>query len=134
MTNHALSTAIRSWHWAVIAMFTMLPGCATADKSKALDPSTPTVAEIGRTHYTLRYGDPVKSPWPMPSMTPIFIDWHYADGHIESKLGFRAFDMNLDGVMDHLEVINDDGSVQASLSDFDFDGRPDETPTQRQLQ
>jgi hypothetical protein len=104
---------------AILAIFTMLPGCATVNKS--------VKSEASRTHYTLRYGNVTKAQWPLPDMTPIYIDWHHVDGHTESKLGFRSYDMNHDGTMDYLEVLAEDGTVATALNDFDFDGRPDRT-------
>ena len=117
MTRFYQVIAARSWRLALLAMLTTLPACATVDKS---DP------KATRTHYTLRYGEATKAEWPLPTMTPIYIDWHHIDGRVESIMGFRSYDMNRDGTMDYLEILSDDGKVHASLSDFDFDGRPDQ--------
>jgi hypothetical protein len=75
-------------------------------------------------YYTLRAGTAVTNTSPLPSYTPIFVDWHFDRGPVETRLGFKAWDFNSDGRFDMVESLSDSGVSEASF-DFDFDGRID---------
>jgi hypothetical protein len=100
-----------------IVLSIILAGCATSEKSA-------DQGGIG-TYYTLRLGKTVNNPQPLPAYTPVLVDWHKSDGTTAEKPAFRAYDFNRDGRFDYVEVLRDDGTVQASIFDFDFDGRID---------
>ncbi|MEZ4741179.1 MAG: hypothetical protein R3B45_01830 [Bdellovibrionota bacterium] len=87
------------------------------DLSKANEP----------THYTLRLGKTIANTKPLPNYTPIWVDWHYQNGAVKSKLGYKSWDFNSDGRIDMLEVLSDDGRSVFEVYDFNFDGTIDLT-------
>lgn len=93
-------------------------GCATPDPSDT-DPG----AE--RTHYTLKEGKKTTHVSPLPDQTDIMVDWHYSNGAVKTNEGFRGWDMDKDDRYELVEVLNDDGTTQAYVFDFDGDGRVD---------
>ncbi len=98
--------------------FAWLPvGCVT-DK-----PEGPEGAQ--RTHYTLKEGNRTKYPKPLPDRTDIAIEWHYSNGATSTADGFRGWDLDGDDRYEMVEVLNDDGSTQSYVYDFDGDGRVD---------
>ncbi len=89
---------------------------------------TPTAGDAelgGETHYTLKRGDRKVHPKPLPTETPILVDHFQGDGSKVTSAGFRGWDFNGDGRFEMVDVLNEDGSVQARLFDFDEDGRAD---------
>lgn len=79
------------------------------------------------THYTLREGRQIQHAPPLPRETEILVDWHQDDGGTRTVLGFRGYDFGGDARYEMIQVLNKDGSVQATLFDFDGDGRVDRT-------
>lgn len=94
-----------------------LCGCVT-DK-----PEGPEGAE--RTHYTLKQGQKTSNPRPLPDQTDIAVEWHYSNGATTTADGFRGWDLVGDGRYEMIEVLNEDGSTQSYVYDFDGDGRVD---------
>jgi hypothetical protein len=60
-------------------------------------------------------------------MKPVYVDWHHTDGHVESRLAYRLYDMNRDGHIDYMEILGPRGEVLTTHADLDFDGRVDKT-------
>jgi hypothetical protein len=78
-----------------------------------------------RTHYTLRAGEKTVHPAPLPVEASILVDWHHADGSKKTVTGFRGYDFGGDERFEMVEVLNEDGTVQSYVYDFDGDGRVD---------
>lgn len=101
-----------------VAMVVVGVGCAhNRDVKQAEGQERPT-------HYTLRLGEAAVHNEPLPSYTPIMIDWHYSSGRVQSVLGFKAWDFNGDGRFDMVQSASSDSPGQA-VFDFDFDGTID---------
>jgi hypothetical protein len=79
-----------------------------------------------RTHYTLRAGEKTVHPAPLPVETAILVDWHHADGSKKTITGFRGYDFGGDERFEMVEVLNEDGTIQSYVYDFDGDGRVDQ--------
>lgn len=97
----------------------LLISCMTLEAEK------PEEDDLEPTHYTLRLGEPVINQNPLPTYTPIMVDWHYKNGAIKSNIGFKGWDFNKDGRLDMVEVVGNDGSIEKYVFDFDFDGEID---------
>lgn len=82
---------------------------------------------LENTHYTLHKGKTVIHPTPLPSETPILVDWFDTEGNMKTTNGFRGWDFNGDGRFEMVEVLGTDGIVQARVYDFDGDGTTDLT-------
>jgi hypothetical protein len=95
-----------------------LPAACVTDK-----PEGPEGAE--RTHYTLKEGQKIKYPKPLPDRTDIAVEWHYSNGATTTSDGFRGWDLNGDDRYEMVEVLNDDGTTRAYVYDFDGDGKVD---------
>lgn len=78
-----------------------------------------------QTHYTLRAGEKTVHPAPLPAETSILVDWHHADGSKRTVTGFRGYDFGGDERFEMVEVLNEDGTIQSYVYDFDGDGRVD---------
>jgi hypothetical protein len=102
---------------APVAVLLLAVGCVTAE------PEGPETAE--RTHYTLKEGKKVKNPKPLPDQTDIEVVWHYSNGATTTVDGFRGWDLDGDERYDMVEVLNEDGTTQSYVYDFDGDGRVD---------
>ncbi|MCB9228860.1 MAG: hypothetical protein H6618_04545 [Deltaproteobacteria bacterium] len=75
----------------------------------------------------LRIGQTVEYSFPLPAMTPVWVDRLQGNRRLSSRLAFRAWDMNDDGRFDMLEAIDPGGRVLFRAYDLDFDGEVDET-------
>lgn len=78
-----------------------------------------------RTHYTLKEGQKTKYPKPLPDRTDIEVQWHYSNGATTNSDGFRGWDLDGDDRYEMVEVLNEDGTTQSYVYDFDGDGSVD---------
>jgi len=77
------------------------------------------------THYTLKMGRQKRHPEPLPSETAILVERHDSKGGSRTNEGFRGWDFDGDGRFEMVEVLGEDGKVQAVVYDFDGDGTVD---------
>jgi hypothetical protein len=101
-----------------IVLASSFDSCASL-RGKDADPS-----DVKPTHYTLRLETEQKQIPPLPSYTPIMVDWHYKSGEVVSKLGFKGWDFNGDKRFDMIQAVEDSGAGE-TVFDFDFDGEID---------
>ncbi len=112
--------------WLLLA-FSLTPACATTKNS-----STPTLimplesvdpeAPVG---YEIEVGRRLRQSAPLPDMEPAQVTLHFADGSVRRYLGARGWDMNQDGRVDMIEILDTAGKAYAYVFDFDADGRVD---------
>ena len=79
-----------------------------------------------------RKGHTVKNSFPLPSMTPVWLDEIRGTKRISSRLAYRGWDMNDDGRFDMLESLSPQGTVIFRAYDLDFDGLVDEVEQLRE--
>ena len=96
-------------------------GCAAKFSPK----KTPQEQVVTKTHYDIRKESPLIQPLPLPSLIPIWVDWHFSDNTSESNLMFRGWDFDGDEKIDMLEILNEKGNVVAVAFDFTNDGNID---------
>lgn len=104
---------------AAVFDFSIL-SCATTPPPSQVDPLT-------RTHCTLQIGEKIPNPTPLPEETKILVNWHLLNGSKVTSVGFRGWDFNRDGRYEMVDVLNEDGTLQARVYDFDGDGVIDDT-------
>jgi hypothetical protein len=105
---------------AVGLMSVVATACASSAKDELDDGAL-------KTHYTLQVGAQVPHPAPLPTQTDIFVKWHLKNGDTTTNRGFIGWDFNRDGRFEMVDVLNEDGSLQARVFDFDGDGTIDDT-------
>jgi len=107
--------------WSTVAIIGLV-GCSTSEKPKLVESN-----DLKPTHYTLRLGEVTENKNPLPRYTPILIDWHYKNGAVKSKLGYKGWDFNRDGRFDMVQILKEDSTVDYTVFDFDFNGTIDMT-------
>jgi hypothetical protein len=93
-------------------------GCSTTETSQN--------EPLKRTHYLLTTGDTEVNSGLLPNETPVFVEWHYSNGDRKKHKGFSGWDFDGDGRFEMVDVINEDSAVQATVFDFDSDGKIDQ--------
>lgn len=115
MQRRTLATSFGS-----IAMLLFAGSCATTNQTVK---ETPT--KVVRTYYIFREQPTVKFRSPLPSLQIASREWHYSDGRLELVPGFRLWDFNGDGSPDFVEKLNENGDVDLTAADYNFDGQAD---------
>ena len=114
-----------SWYFSLLVALisTLAPGCATTEKTAPTQ--TTKVDDGGWNGYTFTNEPTVQGDMKLPAMIPISINWQKDGQTLETTRGYRGWDINLDGTIDMLEIINGDGQTIARAYDFNFDGEID---------
>lgn len=125
MNQAATTYALKPLHYAIWLMlaFSLTPAWATTENSTSSEPSAPEAPQ--KSHYEITVGKPVENQAPLPDMVPATVTVHFSDGTSKQYVGGRGWDINKDGQMDMIEVLDEAGQDRAYVFDFDADGRPD---------
>ncbi len=70
-------------------------------------------------------GVPQQLPRPLPVQYPVTLEQTMTNGSVKVDRGFRGWDVNRDGRLDILDVLDEHGQTLTSAFDFDFDGKVD---------
>lgn len=99
-------------------LFSLTIGCSLLRFSSA--PQEPV-------RLVTKKGTPTQVSADLPIYIPIWVEEHQGEKLLSSRLGFKGWDMDHNGTIDMLEVLDSKGQVSKTLYDFDFDGKVDDS-------
>ncbi len=116
-----MSPSFTPFRFPQLILLILTGSCATPKAMPAEEVSTPH-----RSHYEIRWDSDFKTnPEPLPAQRSGTLLWRLSDNSAEPGRNFRGWDINMDGRLDMLEVLDDKGDPEAFVYDFNFDGTVD---------